>query len=225
MRWILCLCFFCQVAFCGQSYVTYSKSGGRFGDNLLVYLQAKWLAMQNGLPLLFVPFNYSSELVADDAEMHFDPASYCRLRRMTVREGTKIDAELPLLYECPYFPAFEEEQRAGGWYAFVVDWKDPEFRKEALAMIAPKRMLDLVWPKKGAISVAIHVREGGGFDTDHTRLFDPLKLPPLPFYVEALSKVIEMFPEREFYCYVFTDAMDTKSIATRSWRQFPQMQT
>ncbi len=66
--------------------------------------------------------------------------------------------------------------------------------------------------KIGAVSIAIHIREGGGFDTDHTRLDDPLKLPPLPYYIEALSRAIALFPEQKIYCHLFTDAGDAEAM-------------
>ncbi len=221
MRYIVCCFLLCQAAFGAQAHVSYSKGGGRFGDNLLIYLHAKWLSYRDGVPLLYVPFAYSTELMLDQKEVRFNALKHYALRRMVIRRGTKIEPSLPFLYECPYFPALEEEQIEGGWFSFSVDWKDLEFRQVALAMIAPKEKLDLIRPPEGAISVAIHVREGGGFDTDHTRLYDPLKLPPMPFYIEALSRVIGLFPSKKIYCRIFTDAVDTNGIAEELAKAIP----
>lgn len=196
-----------------HAYISYSKSGGRFGDNLLAYLHAKWLSYQYGIPLLYQPFAYSSELTLDEKEIHFGQAAHYVLRKIAVRQGTLFDPERSLIYDCPYFPAFEEEQKEGGWVAFPLDWQDERFRKAALEMIAPKNPLNLIYPPKDAISIAIHVREGGGFDTDHTRLYDPLKLPPIQFYLDALKKALDQLPEKKIYCRIFTDAIDTKTIA------------
>ncbi len=213
MRFYLALfCSFLQIASAG-SYITYSKSGGRFGDNLLAYLHAKWLSHRYEIPLLYQPFSYSSELILDERESHFGQAFHYALRKIAVREGTEFDPKFSFLYDCPYFPAFEEEQKEGGWVGFYVDWKDEEFRKAALEMISLKHPLELIHPPKDSVSIAIHVREGGGFDTDHTRLFDPLKLPPIHFYIDALKIAFMQLPGKKIYCRIFTDAIDTKKIA------------
>ncbi|MFA5306719.1 MAG: hypothetical protein WC365_04680, partial [Candidatus Babeliales bacterium] len=53
----------------GISAVTYGLSGGRFGDNLLCYVHAKWISYKYHIPLLYFPFEYSSHLVFDEAEL------------------------------------------------------------------------------------------------------------------------------------------------------------
>src|ERR1700728_1817882 len=45
-----------------QSYITYALSGGRFGDNLLAFMHAKWFSYRFKLPLLYKPFPYSDQL-------------------------------------------------------------------------------------------------------------------------------------------------------------------
>lgn len=209
IRQIFLFVFLFQALFGDRAHVGFGKSGGRFGDNLLSYLHAKWLSLQNQIPVLYEPFPYSSELVLDEKEDRGSP----NLRPFPYRMGMRLDPNLPFVYICPFFPAFEEEQREGGWPSFPVDWKNLEFRKASLEMIAPKKKMQLSLPPPGMIGVAVHVREGGGYDTDHTRLYDPLKLPPLHFYIEAIRKIAEIFPQREIYCRIFTDAINPSLIA------------
>lgn len=209
---LFALCLLCfQTLFGAQSYIGYSKSGGRFGDNLLTYLHAKWLSYKSDVPIFYEPFPYSSELAFSSQEFSTDDPS--RLHLLPYRPGMHLEKSLPFIYLCPYFPAFEDEQNQGGWTHFSVDWKDPVFRALCLSLIAPKRPLALTLPPKDTLSIAMHVREGGGFDTDHTRLYDPLKLPPLTYYIEALAKVAALFPDRPLYCHIFTDAIDVQAIA------------
>jgi hypothetical protein len=208
MRLIFFLSLFCEALF--GAYIGHSKCGGRFGDQLVHYLHAKWLSHQSGIPLFYTPFVYSSMLKLDEVEAHL-PRDY-NLVSFPINARTSLNKAARILYECPYFPSLEEEQNQGGWYAFKVDWKDPAFRKMALSLIEPKEKLDLVTLPADCLSVAIHVREGGGFDTDHTRLYDPLKLPPIEFYIEAMHELIRHFPEKKIYCHIFTDAMDSKTI-------------
>ena len=184
------------------SFITYDFSSGRFGDNLLSYLHAKWLSYQNQTELLYKPFPYSSDLCLDEKELHY---SSCYVQ----------DVET-LCYVCPYFSECSWDiQHHPENFLFRVDWKDKEFRKIASEMIAPKNELSLVLPPKDTINIAIHVREGGGFDTDHTRLYDPLKLPPLDFYIDGLLKILKIFNNRSVYCYVFTDAKHPETIVAK----------
>ena len=51
-----------------RSAVTYTFSGGRFGDNLLSYSRAKYVASLYGIPLLYIPFPYSDYLMMHNLE-------------------------------------------------------------------------------------------------------------------------------------------------------------
>ena len=52
-------------------YLTYDLPGGRFGDQLLSYMHAKWLSYTYDLTLLYKPFIYSEALMVDDEEKKF----------------------------------------------------------------------------------------------------------------------------------------------------------
>ncbi len=185
--------------------VTYTFSGGRFGDQLLSYLHAKWISYHYQIPLLYEPFYYSSLLVLDDRERPYQP----RLFRWKVplNEYTPINPSpcFSTAYVAHYFPEDSEEKLTYSY--FDVDWKDEGFRKLAREYLSPKQPIETVATHAHCVNVAIHVREGGGFDSDHTRYYAPKKLPPMEFYVEALLKIRELFPEQELYCHVFTDAL------------------
>lgn len=198
--------------------VTYGFSGGRFGDNLLSYLHAKWVSYETGLPLLYKPFPYSSSLVLDAKEAKFGEA------------GPFIQVEWPshradcanVIYHCPYFPEDEWDQMQYSFQTWHVDWKDPLFRKEALSMIAPKEPLATIVPPKHLISVALHYRDGGGFD--QTPEIWPFKFPPLQFYLDALQKVVELTKGKPLYCFVFTDARHPLLIVQQLKNAFPTIE-
>src|SRR5262245_12260228 len=67
--------------------ITY-QGGARMGDWLICYIHAKWISFQEGIPLIYSPFPYSSEFVLSEKEMHIEEALD---RRWTI-------------YSCPYFP-------------------------------------------------------------------------------------------------------------------------
>jgi len=193
--------------------VTYDK-GSRFGDNLLCYLHAKWIAYQYQIPLRYKRFKYSSSLVLHDQEMRLskDPNKDKRIAVGLENGLIDLQREDSVMYTCPYFPEDPWELERIPYYRFKVDWKNQEFRSLARKMIAPKKRLRLMTPPKHSVNIAIHVREGGGYDSESTRLASPLKLPPMSFYRESLSKIVSFFPDQEIRCHIFTDASDPKKI-------------
>jgi hypothetical protein len=199
--------------------ITYDFSGGRFGDNLISYLHAKWIAYQYNLPLLYRPFPFSSELVMEEKELK--QVSFSG-PKFPLRHLGFLSKDTSYLYSVSYFPENPEERPH--WYIpFIVDWEDPQFRKMAREMIAPREALDLTKPPKSTVNIAIHVREGGGFDDDNARRGSPLKLPPIEFYVEGLLKIIPLFEGKAIYCHLFTDAIDVESIANVFIQAAPQI--
>jgi hypothetical protein len=201
-----------------EAGVTYGFSGGRFGDNLLSYLHAKWIAYECGLPLLYKPFPYSSCLMLDEKEVKFEAAAF----QFQVEWPSRRTYDASVIYHCPYFPEDEWERTQYPFRTWKVDWKDPIFRKEALAMIAPKELLSMVVPPKNQISIAIHYREGGGFD--RTTDIWPLKFPGLAFYLDGLQKVVELVKGQQLYCFVFTDARHPLSMIKQFKAAFPSIQ-
>ena len=195
--------------------VTYAFSGGRFGDTLLCYLHAKWISYQYQIPLLYRPFPLSSLLMIHEQELEWverKEVSQIVLRNLNLLNNHSADSTL---YICPYFPEDPWELthlRPPGfiepYYPFPVDWKDPLFRKAALAMIAPRCEITYMHPEGSGIHVALHLREGGELDSEYIQNLFPLKFPPLLFYVEGLLAVLKLFPGFSIDCFVFTDAID-----------------
>lgn len=201
----------------GQSLVTTGSCGGRFGDQLLHYLHAKWISYRYSFPLLYNPFQYSSELWIDREDERYDPLVLkthvaCFLNRVSVNEGDPGK----YIYFSPYFPEAWQELEGGVFpHTFTVDWKDPKFREIALNVIQPIEPVETVVPPTHTVNIAMHIREGGGHDGQFARLQIPLKLPPLSFYIEALEKTLEIIQGKTIYCYVFTDAKDPESLVNQ----------
>jgi len=204
--WHFFVCFFLShsLLFAEPSYkcVTYSEVGGRLGDWLIAYVHAKWISFRDGVPLIYEPFLFSSDLILSQKEMSIEDANQKQL--------------LSSIYRCPYFPESKpelgrEEARWRNRY-FPVDLENKEFRAVLKEMIAPNRELELIHPPPYTINIAIHVREGGGYDLERSREDAPEKVPPISFYSIGLNKILELFKERAIYCHVFTDALNPQSI-------------
>ncbi|MBI3508311.1 MAG: hypothetical protein HY069_01560 [Chlamydiia bacterium] len=195
--------------------VTYDFSGGRFGDCLLSYLHAKWIAYEKQIPLYYRPFVYSSHLILDQEEKHLaDLRDEPRLRVLLGNGPPNPRIHLPLLYICPYFPeiAWERNHIHRFPYWFTVDWKNPQFRQLILSLIQPKKPLLHILPPQDRISIAIHYRDGGGHDDQAAREEWPLKFPPLHFYIDSLNAAIELCQHKPLYCYLFTDSLNPDAI-------------
>lgn len=212
--------------------VTYEFSRGRFGDNVLAYLHAKWFAYQRNILLLYKPFQFSSQLAMHRQEKHYGTmlGTHAYMRHYLARGPVNPAIQLPILYICPYFPEDRWELEAtcdmssNPWYHFDVDWKDPEFRKIAREMVAPAHPLILPSLPANAITIALHVREGGGYDSTDSFLYWPLKIPPLTYYVESLKRVLAYLPPgKTLYCHLFTDAANPREMAERIEREVPSI--
>lgn len=190
--------------------VTYEFSLGRFGDNVMSYLHAKWISFQYKIPILYRPFKYSDQLVLHYKEM--DLITFSRKKaglqhKILSHNDMTIDPKKRFIYVVPYFSEFFYERVMNKqWIYFEVDWNDEGFRQEIQRMIYPinESILNVTLPKDH-VCVALHVRRGGGWDKPESLWIDPIKFPPDSFYIDQLKKISEIFEHKKIYAFVFTD--------------------
>jgi hypothetical protein len=211
-----------------EEWVTYEFSGGRFGDNLLAYLHAKWFAFEHHLSFLYRPFKYSDQLKMDWADRHYSTTPPLTYRAQLSRWPLRTNKSLNIIYRCPYFPdnllentSIEQDPSSVSWYNFPIDWENPQFRQMVRELISPKEPLPLTYPPNGPISIAVHIRQGGGYDTEDSPYKMPMKLPPLEFYIEGIQTMLDLFPGKPLYCYLFTDAQSPETLAEKIFQAFP----
>ncbi|PIS03336.1 MAG: hypothetical protein COT85_00630 [Chlamydiae bacterium CG10_big_fil_rev_8_21_14_0_10_42_34] len=221
-NWIFSLLFLPFILSGANHAITYEYYG-RFGDALLSYLHAKWLSYQYQIPLLYKTFEYSSELKLHTREIWLEKDVKHNNRTPIVLQNEVLDLDRtdPTMFICPYFPEVEWELNQANWSYFQVEWKDPNFRNLAQKLIAPQSKIETIHPLENTINIAIHIREGGGFDSAGTRLTFPLKLPPFSFYTESLKEILSQFPNQRVYCHLFTDAKDPSQLADQLKAEIP----
>lgn len=189
-----------------SSAITYELNGGRFGDNLLSYSRAKWLAYQNGIKLYLKKFPYCSQLVLFKEEEHYTPMineCFARVKRTTT--GGVIKPYAKILY-------------INNWDTKVaVNWNDPIFIAELKKMIAPRHSLETVTIPAGYVSVAVHVRNGGGYSIDnwHEKERCPLRFVPEEFFIDQVQRIAEMFSDQRLYVFIFTDHKEPEKLVKR----------
>ncbi len=199
--------------------VTYQFSGGRFGDNLLSYIHAKYISHIYHIPLLYKPFQFSDQLVLDRMENKWDESLrglFQKQVRFEANEDFVKFQERNALYIIPYFPEFDGEYGAtynGPW--FDMDWNAPGFIKELRKLIKPLNIPKKFPRKKDAINVAIHMRTGSGPDSVGMTKMYFLKFPPQEYYDEQLIKIVKMFPNKRIFAYLFTDYPNPEELARR----------
>jgi len=216
----LCLCL-CLHA---EEFVLQVFTGGRFGEQLQGYLQAKWVSYLQGVPLVYTPFSYSTFLALDREEVRFDPSAH---RPDRLHQSIGVSPPLPdrSVYTCYYYTSSQPQDTI---FPIEIDWKNEEFRRLALKMIAPRIDLALATPPAHTVNIAIHVREGGGFDRIENLEAEEalaMKVPPFHFYLDALERAIAYFPDSPLYIHLFTDAMDPGALAERLQQAIPPDRT
>ncbi|HEY2810843.1 MAG TPA: hypothetical protein VGJ00_05600 [Rhabdochlamydiaceae bacterium] len=195
--------------------VTYEIQGGRLGDQLIAYMHAKWIAYRYHITLLYKPFQYSNEFVLDAVEeLYRGDKPYERVVRIenigTVEENT----ELKTLFITQYFPESSYDSKLAKWPSYYIDWDDRDFIAELRYCIFPKNPVSYPPLPEDRVSIALHIRRGGGFDDPLAYLHWPLKFPPDAFYIEQIREIHSLV-HTPLYIYIFTDDPQPELIAEK----------
>lgn len=214
-----------QVTLCSNG-ITYSFSGGRLGDNLFAYCEARWLSYIHNLDFYYRPFPYSDKLALSKAHPHFDSndkktqqfIGYIKDLNLQVDDWLYITA--PLILDS------------------TIGWDDPgyhELLKNEICLIDPLPKIEI---PENYLSIALHIRRGGGWDLqlaqedaivtagyspqnpeEYSSLFAdkeyPTRFPPDTYYIRALEYMAQLFPERLIYAYIFTDDPNPELIISK----------
>lgn len=229
--------------------VTYTFSGGRFGDNILSYWHAKWVSYISGLPVLYQQFQYSDQLAMHYLEAHYTDEV---ARTFTFRYQISEFKALPQCYEnnglyiIPYFPECLQEHTDPSntvkYPYFKVDWHNKDFIQELWRCMEPQCTVDRVDIPSDRIAVGIHIRKtSNGYDLPllhevetknfsgqlHQRYSDvlfPLKFVPEQFYLESLRLIYELCGKKSLYVYIFTDDHKPEIIVERFKKYFADIE-
>ena len=205
MRYILFISLILSAfyVYCGShnhqqaSAITWQPNGGRFGDNLLSYAKTKWLARNHNLQLLYLPFDYSDQLLLSEQETMLTPEREKQFLR------TKY---IPL---STFTPSLNKNiLYINHWRAkTIIDWSDLEFVEELKKTIAPRYPLEKVTIPTDCLSIAVHIRTGGGFGADTQQEKDrcPLRFVAPEFYIQQIQRMVDKFPAEKIYVHIFTD--------------------
>lgn len=218
---------FCM--FLQAEYITMEKWGGRFGDQLLYYVKLKWLAQKYNGNFLLRAFKKSERLALYHKEEHYQAEVHGSLPfKKLVNQIDLGQKKLSnVVWEVPYFYQFNQ------WYLKTRPWVEIIQDKQFIASI--KELLQPVYPvptlalPKDHVTVAVHIRTGGGVDApcisqqwydsskallekpsvkQRTKYADwiwPLKFLPCQYYVDQIKRISGLLNDAPLYVYVFTD--------------------
>jgi hypothetical protein len=222
--------FFITLSVAAAPLITNNIGGGRLGDQLLVYVKAKWFAHYYKGDFLLTPF---------DGFEHFDFFLHEQPMEFGAKKRIMLDDESPLLQNATYddfvylahlhtkSSLWEHWYDHTTWHQCIDDQK---FRSQIRELFKPTYAVTLISLPTDRISVALHVRKGGGFDkptlsppiviplSDDERYMQyadqaaPLKFAPDSFYIAALRTLSEIFDNAPLYVYLFTDDQNPSAI-------------
>jgi hypothetical protein len=192
----------------GPSAITWKPNGGRFGDNLVSYCKAEWIAYMFDIELLYLPFPYSDELMIHENEKMYTEEEYNRFRR-------KIE-----LLNKPFNIILKNNNTLyiSRWRTEIaIDWLDNDFLTKIKKNIAPRSEIEKIAIPEGMLSIAVHVRNGGTFaaDTPQEKERCPLRFVPEEFFIDQIARIAELYPEENLYVFIFTDHPDPKKLVKK----------
>ena len=194
------------------------RKGSRFGDNLLGYCKAKWIAYKYNLPFYLKVFPHAQEL----ALAQKDSLLSAGIRKGYTQEVHVTRQKINWLQESRTLYYLSLNTKSIAWSITNTDSLFMQFRQELQELISPVRKPSLPTLPHDMISVAVHVRKGGGYDrpllsdnpdktepyptgTHYADQIWPLKFPPDTFYIDQIRYLYTYFGNQPLYVYIFTD--------------------
>lgn len=213
---------------CEKSAVSYTFSGGRFGDCLIAYCHAFWISYILDLDFIYKPFKYSDQLLMHESDITYSE-EYNKKYKQTlhINYALSYGVQPDTLYIVPFFcESHIEHNDLRCPFLFQVDWKNQDFIAALKKRICPKFPLNIPNLPTDCITVALHVRKGTGWDIpqfapnfEKLTEMHPLKWPPDSYYISQIFKIIQMFPTENIWIYLFTDHDNPMGII-ESYKQY-----
>lgn len=215
---------------CSKAYhaITYELNGGRFGDNIATYVRCKWFSWTYDIPLLYKPFKFSDALMMDREEIHFASISKDSFDKI-IEVNSAVDMQQEHADSTLFITNFYT--KTPDLYRCIVEHE--EFGNHIKQMLKPIHSCTAISLPNDAITVAVHVRKGGGFDkpllsiqqyefiekvTANNQYADqthPLKFPPDQYYINQVSALSNLLENRDMFVFIFTDDKNPRDIVDR----------
>lgn len=226
----VCRDFYAQKA--PYSMISYENDPDKWlGRNLYAYIKAKWIAYKYDLPFFYQPFDQSDDLRVDELEEHIP---YVFKQEISINSLKDFDPKSKSVYyidDSYKDPDWDDAYEVGDWHEMLQDEKFLAHIRRRITPSAP--LQQLVIPNDTA-KVAVHIKRGSSvkyplfseqvFSTyDITKkgpslelpfadIKQPLRFPPLQFYISQIKSISQQEANRPMYVHIFTDAENPKEI-------------
>lgn len=213
------------------SAITYELNGGRFGDNLSTYCKAKVFSYKYEIPLLYKPFEYSDQLALHYKETQFTQEfakTFDGIIQVKTEDDIKKNKNKNVLFVTNFYTP------APGLYEY--GFTNPEKAIDIKQLLTPIDPPPSIEKKEHEITIALHVRKGGGFDAplaseqitkkpaQYADQQWPTKFPPDQFYIDQLRLIKKLLPtDKNMIIYLFTDDPDPARLVHKYQEQLQDL--
>lgn len=205
--------------FCSEA-ITFETSG-RTGDCLLIYFKAKCISYKCNIPIFCPTFKHSEKFMLDRIEKKYNKKIKKIFNHIIYLKDIRKKLHLKRISfdEARKFVNPQEDDS----YLYIsdlytninFDTKDKNFLREIRKTIAPVRPIKKPDIPKNCISVAVHVRRGGGYDRKNTKERMLWKFPPDEYYIDQIKKLYVLLNNKKLHVHIFTDDPNPKIITEK----------
>lgn len=226
----LSLYFSISVTIPVKQAVTYFWGGGRFGDKIISYTTAKLVSDKHNIPLLLKPFNYSEmlRLGKEERKLSKDIIKQFKKGILPVKNEKDIIAHKKdnVIFETRG-TRFVINGSASVEKMVEHISQNKKLMKTIKYMLQPVVPLPEIELPEDKITVAVHIRKGGGYDPAlHSLQFYsrrelyadkrwPLKFPPEQYYVDQIKRISSLLNDQPLFLYIFTDDRNPPKLVER----------
>lgn len=189
-----------------------NHGSGRLGDQLLDYVQVKWLSKEYGIPLLLRSNRHLEPFALYEREqlVPWDTARWpVATKPLTDLEQLRTAHPEKVIFLLEPVSSNEQERREEQPRSphLRLPWEEATFRQWVRELLTLRQPLQLAPLPQGRAKIAVHLRTGGSFTFDDAaeRKRVPLKFPPMSWYEAQLARVLQMVGAKPIYLYLFTD--------------------
>lgn len=192
--------------------ITFRLNGGRLGDTIMNCAKCKYYSYKYNIPFFYRHFKYANQLQLSIFEKKLQNKKFKKRVQVTTKRDILLHKREPdILFESHY------NSKTENLYDFCRS--HTLFKAELKQMFFPKKHQKKEFDKN-YITVAIHIRKGGGFDLPlySVQVYDllkrtkkyadqvwPDKFPPEQYYINQLIFLSYLTDNQPIYAYLFTD--------------------
>jgi hypothetical protein len=197
--------------------ITYLPGGGRLGDKIVTYLKAKYLAQKYNVPLIFFPLNYTHQFAMSTLEpkkQKFDEVSADRVIQiysdtdLAFLLKKKFPGAKKILFLCGYNTSLQAGKDFGEGLEIINLYtvQNKQFGDNVKRMLTPTRTVTIPELPKDRITVAVHIRKGGGYDAPlKAQQYFNVGLPVTYSIIDVRKDTIANFPTFNMATTPYTD--------------------